>query len=309
MRNSDTHWLAIDWGTTHRRAYLLDDGGTVVERQADDQGLLPSQGRFAESLGTLLAHWPQLGERPDVLMAGMVGSRSGWVEAPYLPAPVALGAIGQHLVEVPFEAARVRIVPGVCDDQGPDVMRGEETQILGVHALGGGDGCYLLPGTHSKWVWVEDGRITRLHTFMTGELFALLRGAGTLAGVLQAAEDAQDAAPAEAEGFEAGLSVAAQGHALSRALFSLRAGILRERLPATQGKGWLSGLLIGSEWHDPELRAQLAGGRVNIVGDARLAALHGRAAARLGVATRVFDPDEVFVAAMRALRSLAGRLT
>ncbi len=293
-----SRWVGIDWGSTHRRAYLLDAEGCLLDRHADAEGVLRANGDFAGSLRALLARWPELGPSPTVCMAGMIGSRSGWVEAPYLPTPVSLTSLRTSLVNVPFDGAQVYIVPGVCDDEGPDVMRGEEAQVLGAWRLGGGDGCYLLPGTHSKWVWVEGGRILRLHTFMTGELFEQLRRQGTLAGVLG---DAAIDSAAFSTAFEAGLEAAEQPRALTRALFGLRASVLRDRLSPAAALPWLSGLLIGSEWADPLIKALAVRSPVRLVGDPRLAELHARAAARLGVPVQVYDPDDVFVAALGAL--------
>lgn len=286
------HRLGIDWGSTHRRAYLLDKEGVLVDRHADDQGLLAIKGNFSASLAALLARW-HLGADTEVLMAGMVGSRSGWLEAPYCAAPVAVADLGAQLVRVPFDGARVWVVPGVCDDAGPDVMRGEETQILGAWQLGG-DACYLLPGTHSKWVHVRGGRIERLHTFMTGELFARLREVGTLASVL--GQNA-DIAPA----FAAGLQDSAQPTALSRQLFRLRAAVLRGQMNGDEALSRLSGLLIGSEWADPEIRALRQNSPIRVVGDPALAALHRRAAEHWGVEIEYVDPDAAFIAALHIL--------
>ncbi|WP_374338995.1 2-dehydro-3-deoxygalactonokinase [Leeia sp.] len=286
--------LGIDWGSTHRRAYLLDAQGNVLDRCADACGVMSASGNFADMLSTLLQRWPGLPADVEVIMAGMIGSRSGWLEVPYLPTPVSLHAVGSQMTTLRHDQARVYIVPGVCDDAGPDIMRGEETQVLGAWHLGGGDGCYLLPGTHSKWVWVENGAIVRLMTFMTGELYAQFQQAGSLSGLLQAGQD-------DPQAFLAGVDASTSGRPLSRSLFGLRAAVLRGQLPTHAARAWLSGLLIGTEWADPEVQQLAQRGTVRIVGDPILWPLHQQVASRYGVDTCCFDPDAVFVAALSAL--------
>lgn len=287
--------IGIDWGTTHRRAYLLDRQGVLTSEQSDDQGMLAAQGHFAERFTTLLAAWPA--DAP-VLMSGMVGAASGWQEAPYLDAATPLTELAQHLV--PLRNApggrRCAIVPGYRwrGAQGEvDVMRGEETQLLGALALGHGDGWYVLPGTHSKWVKVVKGAVHVLRTYMTGELFGLLSLHGTLAGMV-----GEDEAP---EAFGAGLRAAAQG-ALSQTLFSCRARVVAGDMPASQARSYLSGLLIGAEWSDALGRSPTPLQHVTLIAAEHLAGGYKTAAAHHGCAVHVLDPREVYLAALWALR-------
>ena len=286
--------IGIDWGTTHRRAYLLGAQGQLVAEYHDDQGMLASQGRFAENFAAVLARWPH---GTPVLMSGMVGAASGWQEAPYLDAATPLTGLAQRLM--PLRAAPAgracAIVPGYRwrgrrDEV--DVMRGEETQLLGALALGHGDGWYVLPGTHSKWVKVVKGTVSVLRTYMTGELFALLGQHGTLSGMVGASENA--------EAFREGLHAAAGG-ALSHTLFGCRARVVAGDMPAAHAKSYLSGLLIGAEWCDavhrtPELR------QVTLIAAEPLAEGYKTAALHHGCALNVLDPREVYLAALWALR-------
>lgn len=283
--------IGIDWGTTHRRAYLLGEGGALLEERADDQGLLAARGRFAEAFAALLAGWPR--ELP-VVMSGMVGAASGWQEVPYLEASVPLSALSRHLVPLDDAAQgrRVAIVPGYrwIGPQGEvDVMRGEETQLLGALALGQGDGWVVLPGTHSKWVRLQHGVMQGWRTYMTGELFALLGQHGTLAGLV-----GQDEVP---EAFEAGLRAAGAG-ALSHAIFGCRAKVVAGRMPAAHARSYLSGLLIGAEWSDtrPAPRA------VTVIAAGALASAYGEAARHHGGTPVVLDPRAVYLAALASLQ-------
>lgn len=295
MSMGATSLIGIDWGTTHRRSYRLGAHGVLEDELHDDQGGFSVQGRFAESFTALLARWPQ--EAP-VVLSGMVGSASGWQEVPYLDAGTPLTTLSRHMVPLrdPPGGRRVSIVPGVRW-KGPngevDVMRGEETQLLGALALGHGDGWYVLPGTHSKWVKVERGTVTVLRTYMTGELFALLGKHGTLASLIGPDDD-----PAA---FQAGLR-AAPGGALSQTLFECRARVVSGEMPAAQARSYVSGLLIGSEWVDALRRAQPAPQRVTLVASTQLVGGYEAAAREHGCTLHVLDPHEVYLAALWALR-------
>jgi len=196
--------VGVDWGTTHRRAYGLNQDGHCVAEYSDDEGALACKGRFPQALQALLQ---SMQAKPRcVILSGMVGSALGWQVVPYVDGNVTLPELARHLAPV-VEASRpepgtdagsaqnlpvpVTIVPGYCVRAAagqPDVMRGEETQLLGAHCLGHSDGWFVLPGTHSKWVELRAGKVLQLRTYMTGELFDLLGHHGTLAAAAGSAE-------------------------------------------------------------------------------------------------------------------------
>jgi 2-dehydro-3-deoxygalactonokinase len=174
-------WIAVDWGTTHLRAWAMAEDGTVrAEARSDDGMGHLARDAFEPALLSLIEPW--LGAGPmDVLACGMVGSRQGWVEAPYVAVP----AKPTNLTPVPVTTRdprlRVSILPGLKQDAPPDVMRGEETQIAGFLAAAlGFDGVLCLPGTHAKWVQISAGEVVSFRTFMTGELFDLLSAVSVL---------------------------------------------------------------------------------------------------------------------------------
>lgn len=298
MSPSASALVGIDWGTTNRRAWLLAPDGTCVAEATDDQGAIAARGRFEASLGELLQRLPGLGADTPVVMSGMIGSAMGWQEVPYVDAGLPLEALGRHLVAVdaPTLGRPVAIVPG-CRWRGDgrvDVMRGEETQLLGAVALGLRDGWFVLPGTHSKWAEVRDGRLVAFHTYMTGELFALLSTQGTLG----AASRDPVTSPAA---FEAGVG-AARDAALSNALFGCRARVVSGDLPASFAASYLSGVLMGAEWHD-RLRAwgDTPPAQVHVIGSPTLAEGHATAAALLRMRLDILNPREVHLAALRHL--------
>ena len=303
-------------GTTHRRSYWLDGAGTLVAEHDDDLGLLAAQGPgwFARALDSALDSFDGLPAEAPVLMSGMVGSAQGWHAVPYLGLDVPLRALGKHLFHVPDGPPRraCAIVPGYAmhaADGTVDVMRGEETQWLGALARAAqagsdSDGWYVLPGTHSKWVRLRGGRIERFSTFMTGELYALLSKNGTLAPLISPAVPAPLAAAEDLRAaFDAGLHAAAHG-SLSNSLFGCRARVVAGVMPAAQAGDYVSGLLIGTEWHDALAREQAAGGRiehVRVIGAPALAERHRQAGAALGIAVALIDPRAAYLAAQKRL--------
>src|SRR5271165_4924862 len=205
--------IGVDWGSSSFRAYLMAGDGAVLDTIAAAEGVASiSPGEFPSAFRRLIGGW--LAQHPalPVLASGMVGSRNGWREAPYVKCPADPRAIAHNLVAVETDGRRVLIVPGLSyeDENGrPDVMRGEEVEILGIADAGAR--LIVLPGSHSKWAVVEKGRVQRFKTFVTGELFAAIKD-HTLAGAVARAAPAKAPGPAFSLGVERG-SAAARGEA------------------------------------------------------------------------------------------------
>ncbi|MFG1462781.1 2-dehydro-3-deoxygalactonokinase [Xanthobacter sp. DSM 24535] len=242
--------ITLDWGTSSLRAYLLGAAGEILARAETAEGLMAVKDRaFAPVLSRIAGPWAAAHGPLPVLLSGMIGSRQGWAEAPYVPCPAGIEDLARALMPLAIEdpaLGPVHIVPGLLVDDPitPDVIRGEETEVFGALALTGrAEGLFVLPGTHSKWVLVENGRVTGFATFMTGEIFAALKG-HTILGRMMG-----DAAPSPA-GFRAGVAASRELHGpgdlLSR-LFTVRALGLTGRLADADSADFLSGLLIGAE--------------------------------------------------------------
>ena len=232
-------FIAVDWGTTNRRAYVVDGDGRQGPEMEDGKGVLSvPHGCFPEAVAEVRA---RLGDRP-LLMAGMIGSNRGWREAPYVPCPAGIQDLASNLVHLRDE--RAAIVPGVCWDDGEasDIMRGEEVQILGAVAAGliPEDAVVCHPGTHNKWIKLEGGRITAFRTVMTGELFNLLREHSILADLLSMPTTT---GAAFKEGVAHGLGV----NDLTAELFSIRARVLLDKMRRKDAASYGSGLLIGND--------------------------------------------------------------
>lgn len=267
--------IGLDWGTSSLRAYWLENGG-IHQSRSLPWGIrhLP-EGGFEAALAEICADWPRLPR----LACGMVGSRNGWLEVQYLDLPADPAQLGSSLQCMRTADGReLHIVPGLRNPQGPDVMRGEETQLVGaiaMHPSLGAGSTVILPGTHSKWVSIRAGAVVDFCTMMTGELFSVLRQHSILGADL--GEATEDAA-AFARGVVTARDSGAAG-ALSR-LFSARALLLDGELKAAAVPDYLSGLLLGEE-----LRSCLATGRfaryqgIHLIGDNALCARYRAAAA------------------------------
>lgn len=286
--------LGIDWGTSSRRAYLIDSAGNCLHAYQDAQGALAAQGHFAESLQALRRQFAIDAQVP-VVMSGMVGCAQGWLEVAYLDSSVPLGRLPDTLVPV-SGAPGCFIVPGYCyrEHGSIDVMRGEETQLLGAHLLQHGDGCYVLPGTHSKWVEVADGTIGRLTTFITGELYASLRSAGTLASWMAEGD-------AGAAALRAGANRAQSTDALSHTLFEAGARVGAGGANAAETRSYASGLPIGTEFAARREQGPDAAGRapvLHLIAAPALTEPYREVAHMLGFTTQLIDPDQAYCAAL-----------
>ncbi|MFC3550531.1 2-dehydro-3-deoxygalactonokinase [Lysobacter cavernae] len=272
--------IAVDWGTTRLRAYRLDADGAVLERRDGGEGALSCAGRHAQALAALIAGW----DDGAIVLCGMVGARGGWREVPYVDCPadaVQLAAALLPLQDEDLPDRKLWLVPGMADHTRsvPDVMRGEETQVAGLlDTLDAGEHTVCLPGTHSKWVRVESGRITSIATAMTGELFALLRTHSTLGRLMESAQhDRFDAAA-----FDDGLARSAQPGGFSHHLFGVRSLGLFGRWPDEALPSYLSGLLIG---HEVRALAASSSAPVHLLGGDALVDAYARALAALGIAS------------------------
>jgi 2-dehydro-3-deoxygalactonokinase len=298
-----TALIAIDWGTTSARAYRIDAAGTVFAARSAPLGIQAIHDRqFATALDTLLDDWRD--DAAPKLACGMIGSRQGWIEAPYVSCPADLAGLGLVLTETPGQ--ELAIVPGArCVDATgvPDVMRGEETQIAGAMAVDGGRNLAVLPGTHSKWAIVERGHLVEFATFMTGELYAILLAHSILGRMSDLATPPTATGDVQfARGVVRGL--AADG--FSHLIFGARTLALAGELSPRDVGDWLSGMLIGHEIRSARAFARAQGGdfaKVTVIGGDAIVARYVAALGVAGVDTELGPTD----AAARGLFRIAQR--
>jgi len=282
-------FIAVDWGTTNRRAYFVGTDGRSGAEFEDGKGILSvRRGDFEAAIAEIRE---RLGDRP-LLLAGMVGSNRGLVEAPYVPCPAGVDELVRGLVRVGED---IVIVPGVALSNGRcDVMRGEEVQLAGAVASGEipADCRVCHPGTHNKWVEMSGGRIASFRTVMTGELFSMLRHRGILSDLLAGRAKDGDA-------FRSGVRKGLSGGGLTAELFETRARFLLGRLDKSDAASVVSGLLIGED-----VRVGLGASRpssVIVMGTPQLTALYTAALEVAGVDSERKDGESAFIAGARSI--------
>ncbi|WP_371168100.1 2-dehydro-3-deoxygalactonokinase [Aliiroseovarius sp. 2305UL8-7] len=285
-------WLAVDWGTTHLRVWLMAKDGSALERLESDRGMgCLARDEFEPVLMDLLSEF-DLGSSIVTIVCGMAGSRQGWAEAPYVAVPCAPPGVS-NATQFNAGVFDVHILPGVKQQKPADVMRGEETQIAGYLVENPDfDGILCLPGTHCKWVHISAGELVSFRTFMTGEMFALLSDQSVLRHSV-ATDDWDQAA------FDTALSdTLTRPSDLAAKLFSLRAeGLLNDMSPAT-ARARLSALLIGAEL--AAAKPYWLGQQVVILGADNVASAYHAALTAQGAMVRPSDADNMTLAGMTA---------
>jgi len=284
-------WIAVDWGTSNLRAYAMQ-GATVLARAQSDQGMGGlAQEEFEPALQALIAPWAIAPSLP-IVACGMVGSRQGWVEAPYRAVPC-LPLSGDAVRAPTRDGRNVHVIPGLSQNTPADVMRGEETQIAGVLALNPAwDGVICLPGTHTKWAEVSAGEVVSFQTFMTGELFALLSSQSVL-------RHSVDGDGWSEEAFATAVDDAlSKPERLAARLFGLRAqGLLHGVGPDTT-RAALSGYLIGAEL--AAARPYWLGQSIAILGTQSQARAYAAALKAQGVLALMIDSERATLAGLTA---------
>lgn len=308
MRPEEARLLALDWGTTHLRASLLDDSGVLIERRQAESGVMKiGSAGFEEALYALCADWISP-SGPTVIASGMIGSRQGWREAPYLECPADIGQAVSQLTQIRLQrGARLFIVPGLhwaAADGIDDVMRGEETQVWGADLPNGA--LALLPGTHAKWVCVGPrGRIEQFQTYMTGELYAVLSTHSILGRLMRSGHEAPEA-------FDQGVRLGLRDHArATHLIFGARSAGLMGRLAPEALPDYLSGMLIGIEIAAAALTQPETEGApspvssITLIGASALCERYRRALALAGWHARL-APDDVLEKGLWRIAQAAG---
>lgn len=301
-RDAEGEIVGVNWGSSNFRAYRISADGAVTDEYAVPSGVASlDRPGMAAMMDALAARWPGHGA---VYASGMIGSNIGWTAAPYAEAPAGLADLAHATVPVEIGAVPVRIVPGIaCTrafDGAPDILRGEEIELFGLATALPVNGIAALPGTHTKWVRMEDGRILDFFTAMSGEIYDRLTGQGLLASIVEG--EAVDG-PAFLDGVRAGQ---ARDLGLATLLFGARARVIRGKLGRADSASYIRGLLIGSEIADAlAICPGLADATVPLIGNGPLSRLYASALASIGVTTQLIDSREACVLGFRALHRAA----
>lgn len=280
--------IAVDWGTSSFRLWVLDGAARVLSESRGNDGMLfAAREGFAQ---VLLRHLKAAKAPADlpILVCGMAGARGGWAEAGYVETPAALSAIAEGAIAAPGVKRDIRILPGLCQrkEGRPDVMRGEETQLLGAAAALAGQALVCMPGTHSKWVSIDRGQVEGFATYMTGELFDAISKHTILAAPEKTAAEGPDGAAFK----NAVLAAYAAPGRLTSQLFAARSGQLLAGLTPAEALAHISGSLIGAEIGGAVSEGSAV--PVRLVASGRLQALYESAFTAVGLSYETIDADE-----------------
>jgi len=295
---ADAEILGVNWGSSNFRAWRIAGDGSVLDEIVAPKGVAGmSREAMAEVMADLASRWPDHG---PIYASGMIGSNIGWAEAPYAIAPAGMADLARATIPVTIGEIPVRIVPGItcrrAFDDAPDILRGEEIELLGMMELAPGDGLAALPGTHTKWVRRENGRVGEFLTAMSGEIYDRLTAQGLLASIVEGEA-------VEGSAFHEGVARGrAGGLGLSSLLFGARARVIRGDLRRTDAASYIRGLLIGSEIADA-LAAfpNMANGVVPLIGNGPLSRLYAAALHSVGIESELVESRRACLVGFRAL--------
>ena len=300
-RAADGTFVGVNWGSTNFRAYLIGADGAALDDYAVPAGIVTlDRTGMAATMDELAARWP---DRGPVYASGMIGSNVGWTEVPYAQAPAGCADLASAAVSTTIGRVATHIVPGIACrrsfDGQPDVLRGEEIELMGLAALRRADGWAALPGTHTKWARIERGRVVDFFTSMSGEIFDRLTTKGLLASIV-------DGEAADGPVFLQGVAVGrARRLGLGTLLFGARAQVVRGELAKKDAASYIRGLLIGSEIADAlAVYPTLRDGVVPLIGNAALSRLYASALLAAGVRSEAFDSRAACLRGFRALHEM-----
>ncbi|GGF76242.1 2-dehydro-3-deoxygalactonokinase [Alteromonas lipolytica] len=294
--------ILVDWGTTNFRAYLLDEQGNCLAEKSAPSGISQINGKFEFTLNVNIGDWLKQYDNLTVILAGMIGSQIGWKNTPYVDCPAPVNGYGQYGVQVEeFNNGNCFIIPGMKQDTADgkvDVMRGEELQVIGASLLANDteEAAYCCPGTHTKWVKVQQGNITSISTAMTGEMFALLSSHSILANSLDKTSELDEAA------FMKGLEYSQQPGGLLNHIFSVRTQFVTGKQDTSAGAGYLSGILIGHEISAfINANGKDAIGTCHIIGSSGLSKLYQTAMNHFGISNALIADKDASIAGANSL--------
>lgn len=294
LNTKNIAWLIIDWGSSQLRIFAMDQNNHCIDKYKDNMGLLHvDKNQFSDTLETILIKWigSNYKELP-IYLGGMVGAKQGWVEVPYVKAPANIASISANMVELKASwGGQCYFVPGVEIDKpivNKDAMRGEEIQVIGADKLIDQESYELvLPGTHSKHVRVTDNTLLLFSTYMTGELYSILKDHSIL---LKGVSEHKDSILTFKKGVLAGIN-----SELTKLLFSVRTNQLFNNILPTEASEYLSGLLIGNEISNLEKD-------VFVIGEQKICQKYITAINLMGFNATYLDGDECFIEGMIAIK-------
>ncbi|WP_082733699.1 2-dehydro-3-deoxygalactonokinase [Polycladidibacter hongkongensis] len=291
--------IAVDWGTSSFRARTIDADLNVIDLISTDEGILKAKGQFEQVFASNLRRLDGFQEDLPIVMSGMIGSRNGWVEVPYMSLPAHLSDLSGQTGKITLAGfGPITLVPGVmARGQAADVMRGEETELFGaIQMLDLKEGRLIIPGSHSKHVVIKEGAIFQFNTFLTGELFHALTNA-TILGAF--GKEVCPRCPWFDQGVIAGAQEGDAGALLGR-LFSARARVLVDGMPEKHAACYLSGMLIGAELCATHQQSH----KLWILGNGKLPHIYQQAATLLDINAQIVPEGAAVAGAVQIAKAL-----
>jgi len=289
-------FVAVDWGSTALRAWLIGEAGEILAQHSSDQGVFSLEAKdFESTLLTVCGEW--LGDAPDtpIIMAGMIGSRSGWQETAYQQCPVKAETLGENLLALTNTSKlNLFVIPGIKTNSpsgSADVMRGEEVQIIGalaaLHASPDSNALICLPGTHSKWAQTHQQEITNFSTFFTGEMYSLLGEFSSIGAIMNGDEFDETS-------FREGLAYSRQAGGFLHHIFSARARLLTDTWSGGSLSAYLSGIAIGHEFQGAKTLYPKQS-TLYLIGNSHLQSLYQIAASEFGFKANSLDAADAII--------------
>ncbi len=299
--------IGLDWGTTSFRAFLIDQDGHVLDQKTNENGILAVPNNdFKGVLISAIKVWLDQHPALPIVASGMITSRNGWHETPYLSLPANINDFANALTPLTLSNDIViHFITGASyeNENGvPDIMRGEETQIIGEVEASDNE-IFLLPGTHSKWAITQDEKIIGFTSFMTGEVYAVLKEHTILGALMKECSSLND------DAFLKGvLMQQKQDISILHQIFTARTLALFDKLENEDIADYLSGLLIGEEIKSA-LNQYDANKEtiIKIIGRGDLAARYARALDAFGLNHKIIN-DEVTAMGHYKIAKKAGLL-
>lgn len=294
-------FVGVNWGSTNFRAFLIGANGVAIDEYTTPAGVVGlDRNGMAATMDALAARWPNSG---TVYASGMIGSNVGWAEVPYAEAPAGCADLAVAAVAMQVGNVPVRIVPGIACrrsfDGQPDVLRGEEIELIGLAALRSADTWVALPGTHTKWARLEAGRILDFFTSMSGEIFDRLTTKGLLSSIV-------DGEATDGPVFQRGVVAGRARHlGLGTLLFGARAQVVRGALAKSDAASYIRGLLIGAEIADAmAIYPTLGDGVIPLIGNRPLCRLYAAALGAAGISSELIESRDACLRGFRALHEM-----
>ena len=302
INNNSKYVLFIDWGTTNFRAHKYDlIKNKVISKIENNKGILniKKKSEFLHILNETLVKL-KLSTKHYILLAGMVGSKKGLYEVPYIRIPTSLSNLSKKIITKSIQGIQINIIPGLVfrNKNYYDVIRGEETLVIGaIEKLNIKQNCFLCcPGTHSKWIMIKNDIINSFSTYMTGDLYSAIKSNTILSQSLN-----EESEKFSIIYFKHGLKFIKKNKTIISIIFKIRTMDLFSQNKSFERKSFLSGLIIGLEMNEVLNKIKLFKSRVVLIANGPLTKLYEESFKYYKIKYDLVNADECFINGMKKI--------